>query len=208
MSDDTDNNEPSLDRRSFFRLGARKAAKTAVDMADKRVEERTKLFVRPPFAIKELDFLLRCTRCTDCITACPHQTIFPLSARLGVEVVSTPALDLTNKACHLCEGWPCVSACKTEALVLPIAEIGEDEQPLPIAAPKLALAIIDTSTCLPFMGPECGACGSVCPIPDAIEWDMTRPQINPALCVGCGLCRESCVTDPKSIKFTTINRAA
>ena len=201
MSDDP---PKKLDRRSFFRMGARKAANKAVNLANQKARQRTRYFVRPPFAISELDFLLKCTRCNDCITACPHNTVFALSARLGVEVLATPALDLSNKACHLCQDWPCVTACQTRALAFPVQKTEQQDQQDKTARPappKLARAILDKTSCLPYMGPECGACGSVCPIPGAIEWDMTRPKINPALCVGCGLCRETCITSPKSIRI-------
>jgi ferredoxin-type protein NapG len=57
----------------------------------------------PPYAQDELAFLLACTRCGACVTACPHGVIFPLAPRLGITVAGTPALDLLHKGCHLCE---------------------------------------------------------------------------------------------------------
>ncbi|MCP4072342.1 MAG: hypothetical protein GY742_11465 [Hyphomicrobiales bacterium] len=45
--------------------------------------------MRPPFAIEEFDFLTKCTRCHDCIEACPHQAIYSLSSRRGIEIGST-----------------------------------------------------------------------------------------------------------------------
>ncbi|MCP4934449.1 MAG: hypothetical protein GY927_09655 [bacterium] len=195
----SDEKDEKLDRRAFFTLGIKKTAKAAVNIAQARVEQRAKNFIRPPFAIEELDFLLKCTRCDACIKACPHEIIFPLSARLGVEVVSTPALDLLSGACHLCDGWPCVVACEPQALQLP-SDLEPDEE---VAHPHLAIATIIAQTCLPFSGPECGACGSVCPVPGAIKWDMTRPTINEEICIGCAQCREACITEPKSITIST-----
>ncbi len=202
--------EEKLDRRNFFRLGVQKVAKAAVDVAEARINQRASLYIRPPFAIEEFDFLTKCTRCHDCIEACPHQTIFSLSSRLGIEIVSTPALDLTNGACHLCQDWPCVVACEPDALKIPESEIPEDgvaeEQISSPPQPRLAEVQIDTSTCLPYMGPECGVCGSVCPIPGAITWDLSKPEINKDICTGCAICRQSCITEPKAITITTIKR--
>ncbi len=184
-----------LDRRAFFSLGLKKTAKVAVDLAQSRVEKRARRFIRPPFALNELDFLIKCSRCDACIKACPQEIIFPLPARLGVEVVSTPALDLLSGACHLCGDWPCVSACEPQALRFPNLEEESEEKPLP----RLATAFINKESCLPYSGPECGACGSVCPVPGVLTWDMTKPEINRLTCIGCAQCREACITEPKSI---------
>lgn len=200
--------EEKLDRSDFFRLGRNKAAKAAVDIAEARAEQRAKRYIRPPFALRELDFLIKCTRCGDCIEACPHEVIFPLSARLGIEIVSTPALDLANDDCRLCKDWPCVTACKPGALQLPEPDNPEeDEEKSAILGPRLAEAIIDPRHCLPYLGPECGICGSVCPVPGAIEWEGSRPKINSDVCTGCALCRVACITEPKAIAITPISAA-
>ena len=59
-------------------------------------------------------------------------------------------------------------------------------------------------SCLPYLGPECGACNGYCPVPGAMHWQHERPSINDALCTGCGLCREACVIEPKAISITLL----
>lgn len=194
-----DDYENVMDRRSFFRAALEKGGKAVVKTAETHVKKQASHWIRPPYAISELEFLLACTRCGDCIEACPHDVIFGLSARTGAKVVGTPALDLINKGCHLCEDWPCVMACKPLALHRP-----EPESETPPPAPKLANVSIDEQSCLPFSGPECGACFGCCPVPGALLVDMYKPLINKELCIGCGLCRESCITEPKSIKITSL----
>ncbi len=147
-----------------------------------------------PFALDELEFLLACTRCGECEEACPHGVIFTLSPRLGAQVAATPALDLLHKGCHLCEDWPCISACEPQALKR--AEPDDDSPP---SMPMLAMAEIDTRTCLPFTGPECGACRGSCPVPGAMEWDMDKPHIVGDRCIGCALCWQACIVEPKAI---------
>ena len=205
-----------MDRRNFFRSALKKGGKAAVKVVDAQVKKQASRWIRPPFAIDELDFILACTRCSDCIEACPHQVIFSLSARLGAKFAGTPALDLLNKGCHLCEDWPCVTACEANALWLPVdddtttdnenvasesEEAAKDDQPMP---PRLAKVAINGDACLPYNGPECGACFSCCPVPGALTQDMFRPVINPSLCCGCGLCRENCIVDPKAVTIATI----
>ena len=187
-----------MDRRDFFRKSFGKAAEVVVKTADKRVSERSKHWIRPPYAIPELEFLLACTRCGACNEACPHNVIFPLAARLGADVVNTPALDLLKKGCHLCEDWPCVKACETGALVI---KYENDKQEV---VEKFANAIIDESLCLPFSGPECGACIYACKIEGVLQLVQEKPVINQQLCVGCGLCREACVVEDKAIQITSV----
>jgi ferredoxin-type protein NapG len=188
-----------MDRREFFRRSAGKATEKAVEQLEARATERAKHWIRAPFALPELEFLLACTRCGDCIDACPHQVIFPLAARLGADVAGSPALDLQNRGCHLCAEWPCVSACGPGALKLP--ERSEEEIPPP---PRLARATIDTGTCLPYNGPECGVCISACPVEGAMVLQQEKPVINETFCTGCGLCREICVIEEKAIGITSL----
>ena len=193
-----------MDRRDFFRTAFRKTTEKAVKYAEAKVEQQAQHWIRPPYAINEFDFLISCTRCTDCTEACPHDVIFPLSKRVGIKAVKTPALDLLNKACHLCEDWPCVNACKEGALAFPQAEDVEkdiDDKASEIPLPLLATASINTQTCFPYSGPECGAC-NICPVPDALVWDQQRPSINNEICVGCGLCREVCIVEPSAVEIT------
>lgn len=190
-----------MDRRDFFRRGFGKAAEVAVKTVDKRVAERAKHWIRPPGAIAELDFLLACTRCNACIEACPHDVIFPLSARLGADVVNTPALDLLKKGCHLCDDWPCVNVCETKALTF-IDDEADNKQS---EVNKFANAEINESLCLPFSGPECGACVSICPVEGALTLEQEKPVIDQASCMGCALCREVCIVEEKAIEISPYN---
>jgi ferredoxin-type protein NapG len=194
-----------MDRRGFFRTGSRKLAETTINQVGKHVQNRAKHWIRPPYALDELEFLATCTRCGECIDACPHQVIFPLASRLGASVAGTPALDLVNKGCHLCTDWPCVTACEPGALTLPRKrEDSARNKALP--APQIALAHINKQSCLAHLGPECGACASSCPIPEALVWNAEKPAIDPDYCTGCGLCREACIVDPKAIEIRSLYR--
>lgn len=183
-------------RRAFFKRGLNKTAETVTKGADALARHRAQHWIRPPYAIDELEFLLTCTRCDGCIEACPHQVIFALSTRLGIQVAGTPAMDVLNKGCHLCADWPCVAACEPLALKLPATDAGQ-KPPLP----RMAEARIDSAQCLPYSGPECGACNASCPVPGALTWNMTKPVIDAGHCTGCGLCREACIVEPKAVSI-------
>jgi len=188
-----------MDRREFFRRSIKKATNSIVKEVDSRISKKASHWIRPPYAIAELDFLLACTRCGDCITACPPAIIFPLPARLGADVVNTPALDLVNKGCRLCSDWPCVQACTVAALKIPDHTENDD-----VVLPRLARARIDEMHCLPYSGPECGVCVDICPVNGAMSLVNEKPVIHAKICTGCGLCREHCVVDPKAILITSI----
>ena len=216
-----------MDRRAFFTRGAGEVAQAVTKHAAKKARDNASRWIRPPFALDELDFLLACTRCNDCADACPQNLIFPLSAKLGVKVFNTPAMDLINHGCHLCEGWPCVSACEKDALTISdLSDKGSLEKDLSIkekegvdlqdsennqlatrVLPIIATVTINTKTCLPYSGPECGAC-RVCPVEGAMVWDMEKPSINTFLCTGCALCREACIVEPKAINVMSKYKVA
>ncbi len=191
-----------MQRRDFLRLGAKKAVEVAGQMASQRLAWQAESWLRPPFAQTELEFLLACTRCDSCVEACDFDVLFKLPANLGPSVAGTPAMDLLNRGCHLCEDWPCVRACEPEALTLPHRDNGA-----PPPAAKLAGARINPDTCLPYAGPECGACAHSCPVPGALEWEGgVRPVINEEHCTGCALCREACIVDPKAVEISSLVR--
>ncbi len=241
-----------MDRRNFFRSAISKSGKTVVKAVDSRINKQASRWIRPPFAINELEFLLTCSRCNACIDACPYHVIFSLPARIGTKFAATPALDLINHGCHLCEGWPCVTVCEVKALAFPLPATDdsdlqtddlqtdnlqidnlpandlrtdalrtEDNTPETAAGtnhaideditetrllPELARIRINEQSCLPYSGPECGACFDSCPVTGALTQDGFRPVINPSLCCGCGLCRESCIVDPKAITISSVQR--
>ena len=190
-----------MDRRAFFKQAVTKTSEMVVDKLDVYVKQRAAHWIRPPYALDELEFLLTCTRCGECIEACPKQVIFPLVIRLGAKVAETPAMDLLHKSCLLCKDWPCVQACKPEALKIP-----EPEQNTESNHPQMAMAIIDISTCLPYQGPDCGACESSCPVPGALVWEQCKPVINERRCIGCGQCREACITEPQAIRIRSLHK--
>ena len=191
----------SLGRRGFLSWGVGRVADTATEEIDRRVGRRASRWIRPPFAVDELSFLVACSRCGECVSACPHEVVFELSPRLGPDVAATPALDLVNRGCHLCEDWPCVTVCQTGALQLP----GGEREP---CLPMLARVEVDEARCLPYLGPECGACEASCTVDGALNWQMGKPKVDASRCTGCAQCRESCVLEPSAITVRSLSAVA
>lgn len=150
---------------------------------------------RPPFALEESDFIEKCTRCNACEQACTHEVIFPYSAKMGILLARTPAMDLVNKGCRLCSDWPCVQACPEEALGIP--KVTD-----PLDHLRLARVSINENRCLSHLQQQdCRQCLESCPVVRAMDHKRGGPMINSANCVGCALCLEACIVEPKAIEI-------
>ncbi len=174
-----------MDRREFFKFGASQAIDVVTETVADKLSELDINWIRPPFALAESDFVTSCTLCDECIKACPYDVLFKMRDD------GSPAMDLSNRGCHMCSEWPCVTACEPGALLKNAENLA--------AVPKFAVVTINEETCLPYQGPECGACNDTCPVPNALQWVGARPVIDPDACTGCALCREACITEPNSI---------
>lgn len=137
--------------------------------------------LRPPGAVAEPAFLAGCTRCGDCITACPHQAIVLAPERLR-SAAGTPIIDPTQQPCLMCPDTPCIPVCKPGVLRR------DAGSPLP----AIGLARIATVDCLAHQGTTCMACSERCPIPGAIILNNGRPQVVAMACTGCGVCQHVC----------------
>lgn len=127
--------------------------------------------VRPPGAIDEARFLDRCSRCNDCIAACPEHILVRADGGF-------PERDWQRGECTFC--GDCAAACQSQAL-LPLPQ-----QPWPWRA-------LIGENCLAVHGVTCQSCREVCP-ENAIRFHpgVARPALNPAQCSGCGACIGVC----------------
>ncbi len=133
--------------------------------------------IRPPWSMAEADFLARCDRCGDCITACQENILKAGSGQY-------PEVDFSTDGCAFCGA--CVRACTHGAL-------GPDTE-----WPPWMLTLIIDDGCLASRGVDCRVCGEQCEYA-AIRFipvlrSVSRPHVEAGQCTGCGACVGPCPT--------------
>jgi MauM/NapG family ferredoxin protein len=153
--------------------------------ADRKAAQPPRGWLRPPGALPEPEFLAACTRCTDCIEACPYTAIRRLGPEFG-DVAGTPAIIPLDSPCYLCPDMPCIPACKPLAL-----------RPTAKRDVTMGLAVLDRTACYVAQGQPCDYCVERCPLKhEAIAFgDDGVPVIDEQRCTGCGVCAYLCPPD-------------
>lgn len=141
-----------------------------------RGRPRPKVEIRPPWARPEADFIDHCTRCNECITACPSKILI-------VGDGGYPTVDFSLGECTFCAD--CLSRCQPTALYRV-----DNEQPAWSYKARIG------EDCLPRQGVECRVCSDFC---DARAIRFTPrlggsplPEIDDAQCTACGACVGPC----------------
>ncbi|MBI5755408.1 MAG: hypothetical protein HZA12_00635 [Nitrospirae bacterium] len=193
----SDNRE--VNRREFFKGAFADIARMVVDVVaqkDTNNPPKKRDYLRPPGAVGEGLFSTLCTRCDECIKACPHMCIRGADTDSGARVGS-PVIIPKDAACKLCVDFPCIKACKEGALK-PVEDIRKV---------RIGVALIDRRRCLDYVGGNnylCQQCYKQCPLKDeAIYLEGTRPVVRAERCTGCGICEYICheITSPSAVKI-------
>jgi polyferredoxin len=149
--------------------------------------------IMPPGATSLPLFLSRCTACGLCIANCPTQALQPAFLEYGWPGILKPHLDPSSGYCNY-DCTICIELCPTGALV-----------PLALDQKKrtqCGVAHFDKSRCIVFTnGTDCAACSEHCPT-KAVDTKPFRrnlllPEVNEALCIGCGACEFACPVRPE-----------
>jgi ferredoxin-type protein NapF len=128
--------------------------------------------LRPPWAIDPHLFADRCTRCDDCVRACPEQVL----VRDGDGL---PRFEPERGECTFC--GDCASACASGALLASVS-------------PPWELHARVADGCLPGRGVVCASCREACP-ESAIHvppGGRGPAMVDAERCTGCGACVGIC----------------
>ncbi len=150
--------------------------------------------LRPPWSLPEQIFIDHCTRCGDCIDACPQKIL-----QIGEGGYPEVNFQYGTGECSFCES--CAACCK-ESAFLPV-------QPNPRSIENAwDIAVhIDASKCLAVNHVVCQICGDVCDT-QAIRFQlqiggMAIPKFEAEHCTGCGVCIHGCPVQAVSVVFPT-----
>jgi len=156
--------------------------------------------IRPPGALPEMDFIARCSRCGECMAACPTNTLQPIWLDAGFMGLFSPGLNLRRSYCSP-ECRMCGEVCPTDA----IRRLSPDER---IWA-KTGTAVIFRRKCLAWeQQKSCMVCDEVCPY-KAVEFrkepgnPVPVPQVREEECAGCGYCEHFCPVQNQSAIVVT-----
>lgn len=178
--------------------------------------------IRPPGSLSERAFLARCIKCAVCMRVCPTNVLQPALLEGGLEALWTPVLvnrlGYCEHHCVLC-GHVCPTGAIRPLTVLEkVGQEGKGVEPI-----KLGTAFFDQGRCLPWaMHTSCIVCEEVCPTSPKAIWykkveladrtgklvGLKQPYVDPALCIGCGICENKCpVSDRAAIRVTSVGES-
>lgn len=156
------------------------------------LNQQNKRAVLPPGAKSLAHFQSHCTACHLCVANCPDQVLRPSITQHGLAGFLQPYQDFTVAFCsYNCSN--CSQICPTGAI-----------QPLTVEERRT----VRTGTAEFFQdrcvvktkGTSCGACNEHCPTQAVhmVPWkgNLTIPEIDPELCIGCGGCEFICPVRP------------
>jgi polyferredoxin len=172
-----------------------------------RAKRESPFLLRPPGSREnnpDVVALTRCTRCNECVRACPTGAIQPAVSEAGLEGFATPVLVPRLGYCdYSCNA--CGQICPTQAI-----------PPLSLEDKRLRVigkAYIDQDRCLAWSDhTPCIVCEEMCPLPEKAIWleeqevtgpdglpiTLQLPHVLREACIGCGICEYKCPVSGES----------
>ena len=183
---------PKASRRSFLAFAVAAPAAALAEGGNQASKPHSPRAVLPPGAKSLAHFQNRCTACHLCVANCPDQVLVPSITRHGLAGFLQPYQDFSVAFCsYNCSN--CSQICPTGAIE---AISVEERRTVRTGTVEFFpdLCVVKTK------GTSCGACSEHCPTQAVhmVPWknNLTIPEINSELCIGCGGCEFICPVRP------------
>ncbi len=151
-----------------------------------------------------------CIGCHLCVSACPTKVLQPSFLEYGLSGINVPQMDYNAYFCNF-DCHKCGEVCPTGAII----KLPREEKHLT----QLGKVHLQLEYCIvESEGTACGSCSEHCPT-QAVKMvpyvnkkyphkkNLTAPEINPDICIGCGACEYACpATDPHKAIFVIANQ--
>ncbi len=184
-------------RRTFLMVSGALVTSAALAKTNHLIGQKDSILTRkpimPPGAKNADHFNAHCTACQLCVSKCPMQVIKPASLEYGLSGIMQPHLVFSTEVFCTYECNICSAVCPTGALQLLHVN---DKKLTQIGVVKLRLDMCQVIV----HNTDCGACAEHCPT-QAVHMvpyknGLTRPEITPDICIGCGACESICPVRP------------
>ncbi|NBC83556.1 MAG: 4Fe-4S dicluster domain-containing protein [Bacteroidetes bacterium] len=163
--------------------------------------------VTPPGSGSLMHFNEKCTACQLCVSRCPTNVLQPTLFDYGFFNMSQPRMNYMVNYCSF-DCTVCADVCPTGA----IQSLTMDEK----HTCQIGKVHFIKRECVVHTDlTACGSCSEHCPTQAVYmvpyKGDLTIPEVNPDICVGCGACEYACPVLPQKaiiVKANTIHQIA
>ena len=155
--------------------------------------------IRPPGSAHP-NFNALCSRCGNCMKACPYDLIVPDLGTTGIDGFFTPVLKFRSLNSHQ-ESY-CFQGCTACTHVCPSGAIRflKEAEKLQVS---IGTARVDKKKCIAWeKGEYCVVCQEFCPYQAIVEVKqkgVNCPTVDESKCRGCGACESQCPSQPIAI---------
>lgn len=198
-----------LSRRQFVTVIGSGLLLPTLEKVDGRIKNPNPFVIRPPGALAEEEFKIRCVRCGECFQVCIANALQPALFQAGLDGIFSPLLVARTGYCEF-NCTLCGQVCPSGAIRS--LDVQEKRQL------KIGHAWFDRNRCLPYAKAiPCIVCEEHCPTPDkAIRFknvevvndagesiQMKQPYVVDELCIGCGICETKCPLPGRAAIYIT-----
>ncbi len=202
-----------LQRRLFFTVAVTYLASKAIPAKAQNSKDASKKSDKDPFyergpvappGVKSIEHLKdRCVACHLCVSVCPTKVLQPSFLEYGFTGINVPQMDYDAYFCNF-DCHKCGEVCPTGAII----KLPQEEKHLT----QIGKVFLQLDYCIvESEGTACGSCSEHCPT-QAVKMvpyknELTAPEINQDICIGCGACEYACpATEPHKAIFVISNQ--